>query len=272
MLVPSSRNWFARSVLGQSADSYIDYLRSHGYCDGTVQAHGSSVSHFAYWLTKCRIQLAQIDEALVHQFVKEHLPACDGPGRWQRRAVEMRAALVHLLSVLRAENRIPAACTQVSPAVHSELQCFESFLAETCGLAPASRMSRLSWVSKMLRNRFGRAPIDLGQIDPRDIVDFMVRPDDSYRPGSMQVIASALRSYLRFRSLQYGDDVQRLLAAVPSGPWPRSPRTSRRRKSHDSSSRLINTACPDFAATRWRGASWTWDYAPARWPPSNWMT
>jgi hypothetical protein len=132
------------------------------------------------------------------------------------RVVEMRAALAHLLSVLRAESRIPAARTQGSPAVHTELQRYDSFLAEICGLAPATRISRLSWVGKMLFNCFGNAPVDLGQIGPRDIVDFMVRPDDSYRPGSMQVIASALRSYLRFRSLECGDDVQRLMTAVPT--------------------------------------------------------
>lgn len=216
MLVPSNRNWLEKSVLGQSADSYHDYLRGHGYCAGTVQAHVSSVYHFTYWLTKCGIQLAGIDEALVHQFVTEHLPTCDCPGRWQRGSVEMRAALAHLLSVLRAENRIPAACTQVSSTVHGELQRYDSFLAEICGLAPATRISRLSWVGKMLLNRFGHAPVDLAQIDPRDIMDFMVPPDASYQPGSMKVIASALRSYLRFRSLQYGDDVQRLLAAVPN--------------------------------------------------------
>src|SRR5229473_5129540 len=93
MLIPSSRNWFETSVLGQSTDSYADYLRRRGYCAGTVHAHVSSVGHFAYWLTKCGIQSSRVDEALVHQFVTEHLPVCTCSRRCQRRAVEMRAAL-----------------------------------------------------------------------------------------------------------------------------------------------------------------------------------
>jgi integrase/recombinase XerD len=216
MLIPSSRNWFETSVLGQSTDSYADYLRRRGYCAGTVQVHVSSVGHFAYWLTRCGIQLSRVDEALVHQFVTEHLPVCTCSRRCQRRAVEMRAALSHLLPVLRAEGRIPAAHIQVPSAVHDELQRYDSFLEEICGLAPATRISRLSWVGKFLVNRFGSSPVDLGQICPHDIVEFMVRPDDSYRPGTMGVLASAVRSYLRFRSLACGEDVQRLLAAVPS--------------------------------------------------------
>jgi integrase/recombinase XerD len=216
MLIPSSRNWFDTSVLGQSADSYVCYLRRHGYCTGTVQAHVSSVGHFAYWLTKCGIRLSRVDDELVCQFVTEHLPACDCPGRCQRGAVEMRAALGHLLPVLRAEGRIPAARIQVSSAMHGELQRYDSFLEEICGLARATRISRLSWVGKFLVHRFGSAPVDLCQIGPRDIVEFMVRPHNSYRPGTIGVIASAVRSYLRFRSLACGEDVQKLLAAVPT--------------------------------------------------------
>jgi len=166
-------------------------------------------------MTRRQIRLARVDEELVQRFVTVHLPACDCPGRCQRRAVEMRAALGRLLPVLRAESRIPAARSQVSPAVQNELHRYDSFLAEICGLAPATRTSRLSWVGKFLVNRFGCAHIDLGQMGPRDIVDFMVQRDETYKPGTMQVIASALRSYLRFRSFEHGDDVRGLLSAVP---------------------------------------------------------
>lgn len=220
MLIPSSRDWLGSSVLGQSADAYVGYLHRHGFCSGTVQCHVNSVGHFAYWLTECGIPLGRLDEALVHRFVTEHLPACKCPGRCQRTDSEVRAALAHLLRVLRAEGHIPA-FIQVPQAIHDELERFDSYLAGVCGLAPATRISRRLWVSRFLVNRFGGAPIELSRIEPRDIVDSMIRQDDSYKPGTAQVLGCALRSYLRFRSLSCGDDVRRLLAAVPTvAQWP----------------------------------------------------
>jgi integrase/recombinase XerD len=203
MLVPSSWNWFEKSVLGPSADCYVGYLRRHGYCAGTVQAHVSSVGHFSYWLTNRRIQLSRVDEALVQQFVTKHLPNCDCPGRWQRCVIETRAALQHLLTVLRTQERIPAAPPQRSLSIQSELNRYHSFLTETGGLAPNTCISRLAWVSKFLVDRFGRAQIQFSKIDPQDIVDFMTCPNDNYKPGTMGLLACSLRSYFRFRTLAF---------------------------------------------------------------------
>jgi integrase len=71
------------------------------------------------------------------------------------------------------------------------------------------------WVGKFLVDRFGSTPVDLDRIKPGDIVGFMVRPTNRYRPGTAQVLGCALRSYLRFRALSCGDRVEALVAAVP---------------------------------------------------------
>ncbi len=221
MSIPSSGNWLGNSVLSQNADAYVGYLHRHGFCAGTVQCHLSSVGHFAYWLTERRIPISSLDEALVEQFVTEHLPACQCPGRCQHTGSEVRAALAHLLRVLRAEGCIPAARIQVPQTIHDELQRFDTYLAEVCGLAPATRISRRLWVSKFLIASFSSAPIELSRIRPRDIVDIMIRPDDSFKPGTAQVFGCALRSYLRFRAVSCGDDVRGLTAAVPTvAQWP----------------------------------------------------
>src|SRR5215469_2577820 len=212
MLIPSSWNWFEKSVLGPSADCYVGYLQRHGYCAGTIQAHVSSAGHFAYWLTTLRIQLSRVDEELVQQFVMKHLPNCDCPGRCQRRVIETRAALQHLLTVLRTQERIPAAPPQRSLPIQSELNRYHSFLVEIGGLAPNTRISRLAWISKFLVDRFGDAEIQFSKINPQDIVDFMTCPNDNYKPGTMGLLACALRSYFRFRSLVYGDSVGMLTA------------------------------------------------------------
>ena len=51
---------------------------------------------------------------------------------------------------------------------------------------------------------------------PKQIRGFFTSRCQDYRPGTAQVVASAVRSYLRFRSLRHADQVESLLAAVPS--------------------------------------------------------
>jgi integrase/recombinase XerD len=211
-----SNRYLETSVLATSADSLIGYLRGHGYNAFTIRHHVRSVCHFAYWLTKHRIQLPRVDEELVHQFVTKHLPACDCPGLCQHGPHGVHAALRHLLPILREEGRIPPARIEFPPTVHNELQRYDSYLAEICGLAPATREYRLPWVGRFMVHCFGDDPVDLSRIGPREVVDFMAQPNKNYKPGTMAVIAAAVRSYLRYRSLSCADDVQKLLAAVPS--------------------------------------------------------
>jgi integrase len=101
-------------------------------------------------------------------------------------------------------------------AIHDELARFNVHLEQVCGLAPATRTSRRMWVGKFLVDRFDGAPIQIDEITTRDIVDFMIRRDPAYKPGTAQVVGSALRSYLRFRVLHDGDRVEPLIVAIPT--------------------------------------------------------
>jgi len=215
MFSSSSRQWLGASVLSPSLDAYVDYLQRHRYSASTVQVYVHCVGHFAYWLTEQRMPLRGLDELLVRRFATEHLPSCRCPGRCQRSAHEVRAALEHLLRVLRANGCISAPCVALPQAIHDELERFNAHLEQVCGLAPATRTSRRMWVSAFLVDRFGGARIQVDGITARDIVDFMIRRDPAYKPGTAQVLGCALRSYLRFRALHDGDRVEPLIAAIP---------------------------------------------------------
>lgn len=176
----------------------------------------NSVAHFAYWLTARQLPLNAIDELLVRGFVTEHLPECKCPTPCQRNVTGVRPALGHLLHVLRQEGRIAARRPLVPSAIHDELERFDAHLDGVCGLAPATRVSRRMWVAKFLVDRFGSTPVEIARITPVDIVNFMARPTNGYRPGTLRVLGGALRSYMRFRSLTCGDPIEPLLAAVPT--------------------------------------------------------
>jgi integrase/recombinase XerD len=180
-----------------------------------VRAYIHSVEHFAFWLTEGRVPLGSVDQLLVRRFVTDHLPACECPSPCQRTVQGVRPALAHLLHVLRVEGWISERPPAISPIIQDELGRFDVHLDVVCGLAPATRTSRKMWVGKFLLDCFGAAPIEICRIEPADIVGFMARPTNHYRPGTMQVLGGALRSYLRFRALSCEDRVEALVAAVP---------------------------------------------------------
>jgi integrase/recombinase XerD len=212
--IPAYCAWLRSSVLGQSVDAYVDYLQQQQYRSAVIRIYLRGVAHFARWVTKRRVPLRSIDESLTRQFLTEHLPACRCPYPCLRTFIAVRAALVHLLHVLRTEGYISEPGVLIHPPIWDELERFDEYLGSVCGLAIATRASRRQWVSRFLTDLFAFAPIDIGRIQPHDIVGFMARTTHHYRPGSLGVLGCALRSYLRFRAVVCGDKVEALLAAV----------------------------------------------------------
>jgi site-specific recombinase XerD len=215
MFIPAYRDGLRTSVLRHSADAYVGYLQRHRYCPATIRAYLHSIEHFAGWISRLQIPLSSIDESLTHRFVMEHLSVCRCPAPCQCSINSVRPALAHLLHVLREEGDLSG--PRVFPSlVQEELERFDIHLDSVCGVARNTRVSRRQWVGKFLTDQFGSAPIDIRRIHSSDIVEFIVRPTNHYRTGTLSVLGSALRSYLRFRAVSCRDKVEALLAAVPT--------------------------------------------------------
>jgi integrase/recombinase XerD len=216
MFTSPYRTWLSSSVLSPSAASYVAHLQRHGYSTSSAGRYLHAVGHFAHWLTEEHLALRHLDESLVRRFLTTHLSRCRCPGRCQRTVVDVRAALGHLVDVLRAEGRIPARRVAMSPAIDHELERFTVHLDQVCGLAAKTRTSRRQWVGQFLADRFGRGPIAVNRLTPRDIVDYLERHGTRYTPGTLGVRGCALRSYLRFRAVRCADRVDALIAAIPT--------------------------------------------------------
>ena len=102
--------------------------------------------------------MGQIDEALVARFVKHHLPQCHCAGLARRTRKDVRAALGHLLIVLRA-NGVIAERLQPNTPVDQELQRFDEYMRHVRGLAPNTRGLYLRIVHHLLRQQFAHRPV-----------------------------------------------------------------------------------------------------------------
>lgn len=212
----SHRNigWLRNSVLGPIADAYINHLVHLGYSDQSIRTYANSVAHFAHWLKKENVELGHLNESMIDRFLYVHIPVCDCSKRCRRTLFGVRAALNHLLKILRAERKTPPYAPAVPCQIAEELAQYEAYLQEVCGLAQETQVNRVRYARAFLLHQFGRRPIAMKNVKPRDILHFMAQYSEGFKPSTAQITACALRNYLRFRAF-LGDYTAPLIAAVP---------------------------------------------------------
>src|ERR1035437_2696763 len=180
-----------------------------------------AVEHFLAWSAP-DADYVVIGEASIRHFLDEHLGCCDCPGRPQRGKVTVLSALRHLLAILRAAGRIPPVLPSFSNFIISELQDYCDYANDVCGLAPQTLISRRQWIGRFLAYLFPAGGVEFSRLGSKEIRDFFAAQCQGYQPGSAQVVASSVRSYLRFRALRHADPVAALTAAWE---WSTSPKT-----------------------------------------------
>jgi integrase/recombinase XerD len=206
---PRTRALWLGSVLGPHLASYGSHLHEARYAKSTTRIYLRCVAHFACWLTSERLELEAVDADAGARFLADHVPRCDCPPPVRRTPHELRAALAHLYRILGTSRPRPA------DGIGCELDRFEHYMAQVCGLAISTRRQRLGIVASFLEARFGFGPIVPGAITAGDLRQFVLGGKPRWSAGSIRVLAGALRCYLRFRRLA-GDPAAVPAAAIPS--------------------------------------------------------
>ena len=204
---------FVEGQLAPYVDTLSQYLSERRYAPNTISTYLGCVAHFGRWMNQCQLDIRQINEDLVQRFLDDHLPRCDCARPVRRTRRDLRAALKHLLVVLRAEAIIAEPISGTAP-VDEELRCFDAYMDHVRGLASRTRTSYLRTVRRLLLEKFGDRPVVVKAITPDDVRCFFARQSELYStPGSAGSLVSALRGYFRFRTA-CGDQVHTLLGVV----------------------------------------------------------
>jgi site-specific recombinase XerD len=190
---------------------YCAYLRAGRYATSTVRVYVRCVAHFGHWLGTENIALSAVNETTGRRFLARHLARCDCPPPVRRVVHEHRAALAHLFRLLEAAGVITP-----EPADHigAEIARFERYMDGACGLAASTRRQRGQALTRFLTARFGTGPVTPAAITAADLRRFALGADQIRSPGTIRVMAGALRCYLRFREIE-GDPVGDLRASIP---------------------------------------------------------
>jgi len=144
--------------------------------------------------------------------------------------------------------KLSRSSAETTAPIADELRRYDDHLRDVRGLAAGTRRDRCRIVAQLLRMKFAGGVINIAKLRPVDVRRFIARQlEDSPTHSIASQLASALRSYLRYRTIcgdsvagviaaisspvQWKlaslpralkpDEVQRLLGAFPNGRWPR---------------------------------------------------
>ena len=203
---PVAAAWLRTSALAPYVPAYWCRLMERQYARGTARAYLSCIAHFARWSRRRRLDLGDLEQ-VGRRFVEEHLPRCDCPCRVQRNSHMVRAALRHLQAVL-VDAGFRSGDHRVEPK-EEEIRRFDEHMQRAKGLAETTRLRRLSVVRSMLSQTVSAMPT------AGELRHFIAQELARICPASAGSMASALRSYLRFRAIE-GDHVEHLLPLIAS--------------------------------------------------------
>ena len=202
------------NALADCLDAYTSRLSERGHPISTIQSYVQCVEHFGVWLRSEGLVRGQVSDKVVGHFLEKHLPACQCPVPHPRRLTNVRAALQHLAFVLdRPAGGTPE--VKHDNPVEGAITTYLEYLEEVCGLSLATRIYRERYAREFLCRQFGEGHCDYTRLRPEDLVAFVGDRARDLKPSSIGVLASSLRSFLRFIHLSDGVD-ERLERAVPS--------------------------------------------------------
>lgn len=229
---------------------YAEWLHERGYAAKTIRNYVWGVEHFAAWLSRKKLRLRDVDRQLVRSFLDDHLPNCDCPRPAPTGLKQVRPALNHLLRMFRAQR--PVDERESSTPIDVELRKYRDYLRNICGLAVSTCDGRLRFAREFLQTQFGNGALQWDALKPEDVISFVTSYAARCRPGTVQVAASALRTFLRYLRF-HGHGAEILITAVPRiANWrlsqiPRTMPATQLRAFLDSFDRTTATGRRDYA-------------------------
>jgi len=203
---PTPAAWLRAGALAPFVPAYWRRLTERRYAPATVRAYLCCLAHFARWSRRGRLDLDDLGPAL-ERFVEKHLPRCSCPCPAQRQPHQVRAALHHLHAVL-IDAGMQVDIHRVDP-IEDGLRSFDEHLRHARGLAKSTRARRLTVIASLLHKTSSVTPT------ADQLRKFIAQELSRLSPASGGSVATALRSYLRFRAFE-GDRVEHLLPLIAS--------------------------------------------------------
>src|SRR5258708_7566070 len=200
--VPSNR--LCIGPLASHIDGFVALSIREGYSRRTVRDKRAFVAKLSRWLERRELSLTKLDEQHVQHFHAKH------PDRAGRGDLSTGRQLLAFLRSLAAIPALPIDRTPLADLTRD----YESFLTLERGLAPVTVRDHLRIVRGFLDRRFGKKPLRLQELQPRDLHRFILEEARRVTRSRAQRAAGSLRPLMRFLR-QRGLIESDLVAAIP---------------------------------------------------------
>lgn len=190
-------------------DAFAHWVSAKGYAKYTANRMILLAACFSQWLEQEEVGIADINPDHVARYLEHRT-------RRLRPRPDDGASLRHFTDFLHQEGVLSFEDAPAGPMTDTEryVQSYERYLQQTRGLAPATRVNYVPFVRSFLRHRFDSGPVTLSSVDADDVVRFVQHMAPGLRPKRAKVMATALRSFLRY-ACHRGEASPELAAAVP---------------------------------------------------------
>jgi site-specific recombinase XerD len=198
-------------LFGPHLDSFVATRCQFGYARSTVRQQLRLLDDLERWLDRNSLALVDLHEPAVRRFLAERR------SKGCRRNLDA-PTLRHFLEHLRQKDALasPAPAVDESPLAALR-QRYETYLQKERGLSPVTVVGYWRHIRLFLVERFGEAPLCLGELVPHDLSAFVLRHARSGSPRVAQLMVAALRSFSRFL-FRHAETDRDLAAAVPTVP------------------------------------------------------
>jgi len=210
-----SRSWYPVNrdpeygPLGRYVETFQDTLLACGYAAATIRHKVRLVRHLNHWLHQEQLSPKDLDEQRIAGFLRY----------WRKsHSIHLgdQLTLKNLLGWLRESGITPVLALQEEVSdLDRLLEDYARHLRQERGLAPATLRNYLPSVRRFLQGRFGANAVAPKELMPKDVMAFLFQQTRIYRVRRVQLIATALRSFLRFLRFR-GDLTTDWAVSVPT--------------------------------------------------------
>jgi len=177
--------------------------QGHGRCATRLRLR---IAHqFGLWLTKCRIEIADLTIVDADRYVARYGNVKQGDAK----SVRM------LFDILVRRGLVRPQPDPAQTDAERVINCFSTYLQQERALSPCTIDGMCRQIGLFLAFRFGGGAVDLSTILPEDVIAFVQHEAARKCAASAKNTTSALKSFFQYLQFSSGRG-QELASAVPS--------------------------------------------------------
>jgi site-specific recombinase XerD len=176
--------------LGLYIDAFAQSLLVKGYKPNTLKQKIMIVVSLSRWLNQKGLSVKDLDEAILNDFL---LYKSRRGSIFKIEHPTLQALLQHL-----RESGVVTESVQIDDDYKRIESSFTEYLFQDRGLKQATIDTYLPITGQFLFDQFGTGPIVLNNLQPNDIVHFILRKTETISVSRAQLIVCTLRSFFRF--------------------------------------------------------------------------